>query len=108
MRGGTACARPCPLRLPRSSEEGEPAMSKPTGRREAHGEKRGMSRRALLRIGVTAAITPPAVLRARRAAAQIGGGQPAASTPTGELKNPAELKAPKVKASSPTMLSFWQ
>jgi raffinose/stachyose/melibiose transport system substrate-binding protein len=83
-------------------------MSKPTGRREAHGEKRGMSRRGLLRIGVTAAITPPAVFRARRAAAQIGGGQPAASTPTAELKNPAELKAPKVKASSPTMLSFWQ
>jgi raffinose/stachyose/melibiose transport system substrate-binding protein len=83
-------------------------MSKPTGRREAHGEKRGMSRRGLLRVGVTAAITAPAALRARRAAAQIGGGQPAASTPTGELKNPAELKAPKVKASSPTMLSFWQ
>jgi ABC-type glycerol-3-phosphate transport system substrate-binding protein len=46
----------------------------------------------------------------RRAAAQIGGAQPAAPTtaPAGELKNPAEFKAPRAKASAPTTLTFWQ
>ena len=28
--------------------------------------------------------------------------------PTGALKNPAEFKGPRVKASAPTTLSFWQ
>ena len=68
----------------------------------------GMSRRRLLELGVLS-LAAPAVLRPRRAAAQIGGAQPApGSAATGELKNPMELKAPKVKASAPTTLSFWQ
>ena len=79
-------------------------MSKVTGRREAG----GLSRRRLLRLGLLSATAPPMLLRPRRAAAQIGGAQPAAPAPTGELKNPVEFKGPKVKASSPTTLSFWQ
>jgi len=49
------------------------------------------------------------LLRSRPATAQIGGAQPTAppTAPAAELKNPVELKAPKVKASSPTTLSFW-
>jgi len=79
-------------------------MSERTDRRTG----RGMSRRRLLRLGVLAA-TAPAVLRPRQAAAQIGGAQPTAPTaPAGELKNPMELKGPKVKASGPTTISFWQ
>src|SRR5262249_31408308 len=47
--------------------------------------------------------------RVRRAAAQIGGAQPATpAAPAGELKNPVEFKPPRVKASAPTSLSFWQ
>jgi len=85
-------------------------MSNVTGRREAHGEAgRGMSRRRLLRLGLLSATASPVLLRSRRAAAQIGGAQPSpAPAPTGELKNPAEFKGPRVKASSPTTLSFWQ
>jgi len=68
-----------------------------------------MSRRGLLRLGLLSATVAPTFLRARRAAAQIGGAQPAPATaPTGELKNPAEFKGPKVRASGPTTLSFWQ
>lgn len=42
--------------------------------------------------------------------AQIGGAQPTAvaAPVAGELKNPAEFKAPKTKASAPTTLTFWQ
>ena len=84
-------------------------MSNARGRREAHGEAgRGMSRRRLLELGVLSATAPAVLLRPRRAAAQIGGAQPTAPTPAGELKNPVEFKGPKVKASSPTTLSFWQ
>jgi hypothetical protein len=83
-------------------------MSNVTGRREAHDEAaRGMSRRRLLRLGLLSATAPPVLLRSRRAAAQIGGAQPAPPpAPAGELKNPVEFKGPRVKASSPTMLSF--
>src|SRR4029453_5182074 len=89
--------------------EGEPAMSHARGRREAHGEQGGgMSRRRLLELGVLSAPAPAVLLRPRRAAAQSGGAQPTAPTPAGELKNPVEFKGPKVKASSPTTLSFWQ
>jgi raffinose/stachyose/melibiose transport system substrate-binding protein len=59
-------------------------------------------------LQLLSAAAPAVLVRPRGAAAQIGGAQPTAPTPTGELKNPAELKAPKVKASSPTTLSFWQ
>jgi ABC-type glycerol-3-phosphate transport system substrate-binding protein len=78
-------------------------------RRQAHDESRPrMSRRAVLRLGLTAASAPPVLLRWRTATAQIGGAQPAPPTaPAAELKNPVELKAPKVKARSPTTLSFW-
>jgi raffinose/stachyose/melibiose transport system substrate-binding protein len=79
-------------------------------RRQAHDESRpGMSRRAVLRLGLAAASAPPVLLRSRTATAQIGGAQPTAppTAPAAELKNPVELKAPKVKASSPTTLSFW-
>src|SRR5215470_6747705 len=68
-----------------------------------------LSRRRLLRLGLLSAATGPTVLRGRAATAPIGGGQPApAPVPAGGLKNPAEFKAPRVKASSPTTLSFWQ
>ena len=84
-------------------------MSNARGRREAHGAAgRGMSRRRLLELGVLSAAAPSALLRPRHAAAQIGGAQPTAPTPAGELKNPVEFKGPKVKASSPTTISFWQ
>ena len=69
----------------------------------------GMSRRRLLRLGALAATASPALLRPGRAAAQIGGAQPTAPTaPAAELKNPMEFKGPRVKASSPTTVSFWQ
>ncbi|HVG76991.1 MAG TPA: extracellular solute-binding protein [Patescibacteria group bacterium] len=84
-------------------------MSNARGRREAHGEMgRRMSRRRLLELGLLSAAAPSVLLRPRHAAAQIGGAQPTAPTPAGELKNPVEFKAPKVKASSPTTISFWQ
>ena len=85
-------------------------MSNARDRRETRGETgRGMSRRRLLQIGLASASAAPALLRPRRAAAQIGGAQPTAPTaPVAELKNPMEFKGPKVKASSPTTLSFWQ
>jgi len=69
---------------------------------------KAMSRRRVLQLGLLSASAPLA-LRPGRAAAQIGGAQPTAPTaPAAELKNPAEFKAPKVKASSPTTISFWQ
>ena len=78
-------------------------MSNARGRREAHGAAgRGMSRRRLLELGVLSAAAPSALLRPRRAAAQIGGAQPAPPPPAGERKNPDEVKGPKVQASSPT------
>ena len=41
--------------------------------------------------------------------AQIGGAQPTAiPTATGELQNPVPFQAPKIKASAPTTLTFWQ
>ena len=67
-----------------------------------------MTRRGLLHLGLASAaatLLPPA----RRASAQIGGAQPQApAAPAGELTNPAEFKAPRVKASAPTTLTFWQ
>jgi hypothetical protein len=85
-------------------------MSKAKGRRQTHREDtRGMSRRKLLQLGLLSATATPLLLRAGRAMAQTGGAQPTVTkTPTGELKNPAEFKAPKVKASAPTTISFWQ
>jgi raffinose/stachyose/melibiose transport system substrate-binding protein len=78
-------------------------MSNVPGRRQA----RGISRRRMLQLLSVSA--PAVLLRPPRVAAQIGGKQPApAPAPTGELKNPAEFKAPRVKASGPTTLSFWQ
>jgi hypothetical protein len=95
--------------LTSSTDKGEAAMGNVTDRREAHGGARAMSRRRLLRLGVLAATAPPVLLRARRATAQIGGAQPTpAPAPAGELKNPAEFRGPKIKASGPTTLSFWQ
>src|ERR1044071_7235653 len=79
-------------------------MSNVTGRRGT----RGISRRRLLRLGLLSAPAAPMLLRPSRSVAQIGGTQPSAPAPTGELKNPVEFKGPKVKASSPTTLSFWQ
>src|SRR6266850_1967143 len=73
------------------------------------GPMSGMSRRRLLQLGLVSAATGPALLRGPHAAAQIGGTQPApAPGPAAELKNPAEFRAPKVKAAAPTTLSFWQ
>ncbi len=70
--------------------------------------KGGMSRRKLLQLGLLSATATPLLLRGRRATAQTGGAQPSASQAAGELKNPVEFKAPKVKASAPTTISFWQ
>jgi ABC-type glycerol-3-phosphate transport system substrate-binding protein len=65
-----------------------------------------MTRRRLLRLGLAAA---GGTVLPMRATAQIGGAQPSApSAPAGELKNPAEFKPPRVKASAPTTLTFWQ
>lgn len=67
----------------------------------------GLSRRRLLKLGVLSATSGSTLLRGRSASAQIGGAQPTpAPAPAGELKNPAEFKAPRVKATSPTTLSF--
>lgn len=52
--------------------------------------------------------TKPATAATPLSGAGIGGAQPTAvPTPTGELKNPAVFQAPKIKASSPTQLTFW-
>src|SRR5262245_45897829 len=78
---------------------------------EKHATSRGMSRRRLLELGLVSTAASPLLPRAAgRAAAQTGtgGAQPSASKATGELKNPAEFKAPKIKASAPTTISFWQ
>ena len=84
-------------------------MSTATDRRQPHLALRAMSRRKLLRLGVLSVAASPLLLRGGRAAAQTGGAQPAPTkTPTGELKNPAEFKSPRVKASGPTTISFWQ
>src|SRR5882762_2523093 len=89
--------------------KGELGMSKAKGRRQTHREDtRGLSRRKLLRLGLLSAAAAPLLLRARRVMAQTGGAQPAPSKASGELKNLAEFKAPKVKASGPTTISFWQ
>ena len=96
---------------------------------------RRLTRRALLRFGVAvvgalplvAACSPqapaapaaktdakPADAPAKPAATplsggQIGGAQPTAvPTAAGELQNTATFQAPKVKASAPTTLTFWQ
>ena len=69
----------------------------------------GMSRRRLLRLGALSATASPALLRPRRAAAQIGGAQPTAPDGAGgRAQEPGRVQGPKVKASSPTTLSFWQ
>src|SRR5215472_3706067 len=74
----------------------------------ADGSRPRMTRRGLLQLGLASAATtllPPT----RRSSAQIGGAQPQApAAPAGELTNPAEFKAPRVKASAPTTLTFWQ
>ena len=68
-----------------------------------------MTRRGALRLGLASAAAASIPWRGQRAAAQIGGAQPTAPTaPAAELKNPAEFKPPRVKASAPTTLSFWQ
>jgi ABC-type glycerol-3-phosphate transport system substrate-binding protein len=82
-------------------------MSDPSFRSRTGGCRSHLTRRSALRAGlasVAAAILP------RRATAQIGGAQPAAPTmaPTAELKNPAEFRPPRVKASAPSTLTFWQ
>src|SRR5215472_2120344 len=72
------------------------------------GSRPRITRRGLLHLGLASAATtllPPT----RRAFAQIGGAQPQApAPPASELTNPAEFKAPRVKASAPTTLTFWQ
>ena len=71
---------------------------------------RALTRRTWLRLGLgSAAAASVALTSARTASAQIGGAQPAAPTaPGAEMKNPVEFKAPRVKASAPTTLTFWQ
>ena len=89
--------------------EGEPAMSNCEGRREAHGEtRRGMSRRRLLGLGLLSAAAPAVLLRPTARGGADRRRPAGRAAPAGELKNPAEFKGPKVKASSPTTLSFWQ
>jgi ABC-type glycerol-3-phosphate transport system substrate-binding protein len=85
-------------------------MSDPGSRKGINGAHQAVTRRTALRVGLASVAAGAAgVARARPAAAQIGGAQPAApSTPSGELKNPAEFKPPRVKASAPTTLTFWQ
>ena len=75
-----------------------------------HGARWPMTRRGLLRLGLgSVAAAATGLPRTGRVAAQVGGAQPAApAAPSGELKNPAEFKPPRVKASAPTTLSFWQ
>src|SRR5215468_9764601 len=73
------------------------------------GVTRGITRRRALGLGVAALAAATGLPRARTARAQIGGAQPAApAAPSGELRNPAEFKAPRAKASAPTTLTFWQ
>ena len=85
-------------------------MSDPSSREGFSSARPDLTRRTALRVGlVSVAAVSTGLARARRAAAQIGGAQPAApAAPAGELKNPAEFKPPRVKASAPTTLSFWQ
>src|SRR5215813_13226288 len=81
-------------------------MNDPRPRQLLRGDRPDLTRRAVLRAGLAsvAAASIPA-----RSAAQIGGAQPTApATPAGELKNPVEFKPPRVKASGPTTLTFWQ
>jgi hypothetical protein len=62
----------------------------------------------LLGLGLTTAASA-APARAARATRADRRAQPTPSkTPSGDLKNPVEFKAPKFKASSPTTISFWQ
>ena len=87
-------------------------MSDRSAREEStrHGARWPMTRRRLLRLGLgSLAAAATGLPRTGRVAAQVGGAQPAApAAPSGELKNPAEFKPPRVKASAPTTLSFWQ
>jgi ABC-type glycerol-3-phosphate transport system substrate-binding protein len=85
-------------------------MSDPRSREGFSSTRPDLTRRTALRVGLASvAAVATGLARARRAAAQIGGAQPAApAAPAGELKNPAEFKPPRVKASAPTTLSFWQ
>jgi len=73
------------------------------------GVTRRITRRRALGLGVAALAAATGLPRARTARAQIGGAQPATpAAPAGELRNPAEFKAPRAKASAPTTLTFWQ
>src|SRR5262245_64775010 len=80
-----------------------------SGEASSQAERARLTRRAAIKLGlgsIAAAATtaPRAPVRA-----QIGGAQPTApAVPMGELKNPAEFKPPRVKASAPTTLTFWQ
>ena len=85
-------------------------MSDPSAFEHHAGIGRPLTRRHALRLGVAsvaaAAIASP---RPQPALAQIGGAQPAApAPPASELKNPAEFKPPRARASAPTTLTFWQ
>ena len=82
-------------------------MSDPSPRAHTGDARPVLSRRSALRAGLASAAA--AALLPRRAAAQIGGAQPPApAAPAAELKNPVEFRAPRVKASAPTTLTFWQ
>jgi ABC-type glycerol-3-phosphate transport system substrate-binding protein len=68
-----------------------------------------LTRRAALRLGLASLAAAASARPRARADAQIGGAQPSApAAPSAELKNPAEFKPPRVKASAPTTLTFWQ
>lgn len=83
-------------------------MSDPNTREGADATHSTMTRRTALGLASGAALLAIGAPE-RRAAAQIGGAQPTApAAPAGELKNPAEFKPPRAKASAPTTLSFWQ
>ena len=82
-------------------------MSDPNPRAHTRDACPVLTRRSALRGSL--AVAAAAALRPRRADAQIGGAQPAApASPATELKNPVEFKGPRVKASAPTTLTFWQ
>ena len=83
-------------------------MSDPRRGGSPSDERSVMTRRSTLRLGAAAAAST-VIPWPRGASAQIGGAQPTApAAPAGELKNPVEFKAPRVKASAPTTLTFWQ
>src|SRR5262245_2003481 len=79
----------------------------PRGRSE--GDDGRMTRREAVGLGLASIAAGSLLPRVRHAAAQIGGAQPAApAAPAGELRNPVEFKPPRIKASAPMSLSFWQ